>query len=83
MHFLACESESRKVDLRVKNKWRHDWLQTEDDLKKKYAIWAQKVDELGMAWCFLWCKKINYRSNGRKSLDVHLADSAHKGVLAA
>ena len=32
MRFLACESEARKVDLGVKNKWRHDWLQTEDNL---------------------------------------------------
>ena len=44
MHFLACESEARKVDLGVKNKWGHDWLQTEDNLKRKYAIWAGKVD---------------------------------------
>ena len=66
MRFLACESEARKVDLGVKNKWRHDWLQTEDNLKRKYAIWARKVDEPGMAWCFLCCKKINYRSSGRR-----------------
>ena len=57
MCFLACESEARKVDLGVKNKWRHDWLQTEDSRKRKYAMWAQKVDEPGMAWWFLCCRQ--------------------------
>ncbi|KAL8567855.1 hypothetical protein ACOMHN_058977 [Nucella lapillus] len=75
---------ARQID-RVcqKNKWRNEWLDEKDKFDRPFRLWLRKTTEPGASWCRLCSKKLVYKSNGKKSLEVHSIDTKHVERLNA
>lgn len=83
MKYITDDAEARRIDADIKNKWRNEWLQEEDRVKRKFSLWLKKTDEAGVAWCHLCSKRLVYKSNGKKVLIAHSSDHQHVERLAA
>ncbi len=67
MKFLPPGYNTKELEKGVKNKWRWEWLGEVDASGEKWSKWLKKPDKVGIAFCEVCAKSINYKSNGKKS----------------
>ncbi|KAL5016272.1 hypothetical protein ScPMuIL_005861 [Solemya velum] len=76
--FLPPGFNTKALEKEAKNKWRWDWLTENDSKGEKWSAWLKKPDVMGIAFCEVCAKTINYKSNGKKALRHYAEDEAHK-----
>jgi hypothetical protein len=80
--YISDEKKS-STNSEVSNKWRNDWLASQDSLGSPFSNWLRKIDEAGTAYCVACNRKLVYRSNGKKSFQSHAADPDYVAAVKA
>lgn len=83
MNTLNKGASVKIVDAGLKNKWRREWLEEKDVLKRPFSLWVRKIDAPGAAFCILCNQKLQYGSSGKKALATHSKHPDHLKLLDA
>ncbi|KAL5013564.1 hypothetical protein ScPMuIL_007834 [Solemya velum] len=72
MKFLPPGFNTKALEKEAKNKWRWEWLTENDSKGEKWSAWLKKPDVMGIAFCEVCAKTINYKSNGKKEKGIEI-----------
>jgi len=78
MKFLLPGFNTNQLEKGAKNKWRWELLTEKDSKGEKWDVWLKKPDVMGIAFCEVCSKTINYKSNGKTVLRNDAKDEDDK-----
>jgi hypothetical protein len=80
---IICRSSSidvREVDKDVKNPWRWEWLEKEENEIRLQEVF-RKINKCGVCYCTVCRKELAYGSRGFAALVGHMKSASHNKFL--
>ncbi|KAI8777450.1 hypothetical protein BgiBS90_021653 [Biomphalaria glabrata] len=78
MRFLSSNDVlAITLDQSVKNKWRWQWLETDNGTGTLFKEWCKKIDAPGVCYCIVCNQTLSYGSSGKKCLMDHSNNASH------